>query len=144
MVPIRLPSNAFIIRIPTEPKGKERPRVFGDVTITPAKTATAEREIWAEFVAKYAGCAPFDEPVYLGCLFKCKRERNPLNASGRWDIDNLQKMVQDALNLHAYTDDHWVHRTNSELIAPCEDYGSLIVVAAIKDITWHEISLPGE
>lgn len=135
MVPIRLPSNAFIIRVPYEPVPKGRPRLFGDVVITPERTATAEEQIVREFQTKYPGAIPFDEPVFLGCHFRSRKERHARSG----DIDNFQKLVQDALNEFAYTDDHWVHRTNCELTAPTDDFGTLIVVAAIRDIVWYEI-----
>jgi Holliday junction resolvase RusA-like endonuclease len=140
LVPIRLPSNAFIFRLIGEPKGKDRPRVFGDVTITTPETKSAERDVWASFIEKYAGCTPLDEPVFLGAHFRTAH--NHKNGRGRVDLDNMVKLVKDALNKHAYTDDHWVHRMNIELTVESDDPGALIVVAAIRDIEWFK--LPGE
>ncbi len=134
MIPRRLPSNAFIVRVPYEPVPKGRPRLFGDVVITPERTRTAEEQIVRAFQDRYPGVTPFDQPVFLGCLFKCRKERHARSG----DIDNFQKLVQDALNGWAYTDDSWVVRTNSEIAAPRPDFGSLIVVAAIRDIEWME------
>jgi Holliday junction resolvase RusA-like endonuclease len=142
LVPIRLPSNAFVIRVPHEPQGKERPRVNDGHAITPAATVAAERAVWGEFLQRYAGCSPLDEPVWMGCEFRTARSRK--GSRGRWDLDNLVKLVKDALNLHAYTDDHWVHGLYARIIPVESNPGSLIAVAAIRDITWFEIPLAGE
>lgn len=141
MVPIRLPSNAFIIRVPYEPQGKKRPRVGEGGTITPAETVAAERAVWGEFLQRYAGCSAFDEPVWMGLEFRTARSRR--NTSGRWDLDNMIKLVKDALNLHAYTDDHWVHGIYARLIQVEDNPGSLIAVAAIRDIEWFEVPVVG-
>jgi Holliday junction resolvase RusA-like endonuclease len=93
------------------PKAKGRPRFGKGRTYTPHGTVVAE----AKIAEAYAG-PKFDGPVSLACVFSDDRvtitltpmeiDKSPL----RGDVSNYLKLVEDALNGHAYDDDRQVHR----------------------------------
>ena len=82
-----------------EPVSKARARVTSRGTFTPAKTRDAESAV----LAAYLKCAP------LGMIPKgvmCELSVQFFNGNRRVrDIDNMLKLVQDALNEQAYEDD---------------------------------------
>lgn len=84
-----------------DPIPKGRPRHGRGHSFTPKRTRDAEQAI-RDHVAG-GDVVPFDVPVYVTLDFYCKTRR-------RTDWDNLAKLVTDALNKIAYTDDHLIHR----------------------------------
>lgn len=95
----------FVIEGDPVPKGRPRSTRSGH-TYTPQRTRDEEariRDIVAPLVSE-----PFDGPVHMQLTFYCKTLR-------RTDLDNLEKLVCDALNGIVYTDDHWVHSKTSSL-----------------------------
>lgn len=85
------------LTIPGDPVPKSRPRAAKNGHVyTPRKTQEAEEAIRALVREKMA--EPYDGPVGLILRFYCATRR-------RTDGDNLQKLVQDALNKTAITDD---------------------------------------
>jgi Holliday junction resolvase RusA-like endonuclease len=94
-----------------QPRAKGRPRFGKGRTYTPHGTVVAE----AKIAAAYAG-PKFEGPVSLACVFSNDRvtitltpmeiDKSPL----RGDVSNYLKLVEDALNGHAYEDDRQVHR----------------------------------
>lgn len=88
--------------IPGEPKAKERPRHGkGGRTFTPATTLRAEKAIAELFRAACELADPLACDVAMRLDFHLVRR-------GRRDVDNLQKLVMDALNGVAYVDDNQV------------------------------------
>lgn len=83
------------------PKGRPRHGRSGH-SFTPKRTSDAEQVI-RDHVAGGDPVVPFDQPVYVTLDFYCRTRR-------RTDWDNLAKLVTDALNGIAYTDDHLIHR----------------------------------
>jgi crossover junction endodeoxyribonuclease RusA len=83
-----------------DPVPKGRPRHGRGRTFTPKRTLDAEQHI-RDIVTPLID-VPFDEPVRVSMTFWCATRR-------RTDIDNLIKLVLDALNRTAFTDDHLVH-----------------------------------
>jgi Holliday junction resolvase RusA-like endonuclease len=95
------------------PVGKARARTFQlpngkHMSFTPAKTVNAENLIRAEIVGKFQ---PFDSDIPLGlsAIFCCekpksapKRREYPITKP---DLDNMLKLILDALNGYAYHDD---------------------------------------
>jgi len=82
-----------------EPRSKQRPRVTTRGTYTPTETKQAEqrvREAWAETNAE-----PFPYQVIVTIDFFNGNKR-------RRDLDNMAKLVLDALNKLAYADDFQV------------------------------------
>ena len=82
--------------VPGEPRPKQRPRHGNGFTYTPLDTVQAERKIKAH--ARQAKVRPLSGPVALEVRFFRATKR-------RCDLDNLTKLVQDALNGIAYRDD---------------------------------------
>lgn len=86
--------------VPGEPVSKERPRVVAGRTFTPTKTKDAEWLIAWAYLAERAG-GSMDGSFKVACEFHCGTKR-------RRDVDNMLKLVLDALNGVAYDDDHQV------------------------------------
>lgn len=88
------------------PEVKQRPRVTrgGKRTFTPKDTLDAERIIADTFRLLYPDWKPTDKPVRLKCEFW-------LPDGKRKDLDNLGKLVMDALNGIAYLDDSQIVET---------------------------------
>ena len=87
--------------VPGDPAVKGRPRFtrYGRA-YTPKKTADAEKVIAEAATLAFDGF-PFTEPVGIELTFFCATKR-------RSDGDNLVKLVLDAMNTIAYTDDYLV------------------------------------
>jgi len=89
--------------LPGEPVCKGRPRFLRNgATYTDAKTRAAEAAIgWAYREAAGAAARPLAGQVQIGMLF-CVGTRR------RKDLDNMVKLVMDALNRLAWRDDSQV------------------------------------
>lgn len=86
-----------------EPKSKQRPRVTARGTYTPKETVDAEarvREAWHALA-----CAPFQNQLLVEIDFYNGNKR-------RRDLDNMAKLVLDALNKVAFSDDYQVVELN--------------------------------
>lgn len=109
------------LSIPGKPVGKDRPRFdprSGRV-YTPTSTADAELAIAKAWMAATVGRRPFTGPVKLTIIavFEAppswpKRLRDETAGAQVWqiargeaDLDNIIKLVSDALNRKAYVDD---------------------------------------
>ena len=101
--------------IPGDPVPKQRPRVTKrGITYTPKKTADYERLIRECYSGEY-----YEKDIPLKMIIRCyfripdswpkkKKEQaleNKIFVTKRPDIDNLAKIIQDALNGKAYYDD---------------------------------------
>lgn len=93
------PSLPVLFTVPTNPRPKERPRVVDGHTYTPKETEQAEALVRA--AARLAGARPHTQPVRL--VVRAYR-----GDARRVDLDNLVKLVSDALNGTAYEDDHQI------------------------------------
>ena len=89
-------SQAVCFTIPGQPLPKQRARVMKGYSYTPKETVAAEKRI-ADY-ARIAQAKPTRNPIHLVLRFF----RGDLR---RVDLDNLAKLVQDALNGVAYADD---------------------------------------
>jgi crossover junction endodeoxyribonuclease RusA len=85
--------------VPGDPIPKARARVMAGYAYTPKRTRVAEATVAA--AAKAAGVYPTTYPVRLSATFYRGSAR-------RCDLDNLIKLVQDALNGIAYVDDQQI------------------------------------
>ncbi len=83
--------------VPGNPIPKERPRVVGRRAYTPKRTRDAEA--WVRLHARALPCV--EGPIRLGLAF-FRKDAVPC------DIDNLAKLVQDALNGAAWVDDRQI------------------------------------
>lgn len=87
------------------PKGRPRHGRSGH-SFTPKRTRDAEDAIRTRLLE--LDITPFDVPVTVTLTFYCATRR-------RTDLDNLMKLVCDAMNKVAYTDDHLIHSLRGRL-----------------------------
>ena len=93
------PERAVRFIVPGEPLSKARPRVTKRGTYTPKSTLEQEKRVLREWLV--LGTTPFLYQVVIDIDF--------YNATKhRRDIDNMAKLVLDALNKHAFEDDYQV------------------------------------
>jgi len=103
--------DTYRFTVRTRPKAKGRPRFGKGRTYTPKGTVDAEQVI----ADAYKG-PKFEGAVSLACAFSKDRITITLTpmemeqSSLRGDVSNYLKLVEDALNGHAYDDDRQVHR----------------------------------
>ncbi len=108
----------FIFTVPGEPKGKGRPRFTRrGRTYTPNDTLTYEGTVWNIFKTKYEDSKPLPGAfalvirAYMSIPKSTSKKRRFLMLIRKiWpikkpDVDNIAKIVMDALNGTAYIDD---------------------------------------
>lgn len=116
--------TTITFRVDCPPMGKERPRFAGGHSYTPKRTKEYEEKIKRAFqkAVEESGITffPTDQRVRIECvaLFgipqSAKRKRMPdkilvgVPCVKVPDIDNILKIVQDALNKIAYLDDRQI------------------------------------
>lgn len=103
--------------VPGKPFGKQRPRVTRTGhAYTPKETVSYENLVRMSFVEKYPEFFPTGAPVILSVIaafpipqsWTKKKVKAALAGDiypGKPDIDNVLKIIQDALNGIAYKDD---------------------------------------
>lgn len=97
------PDKVVRFEVPGEPRSKGRPRVTQRGTYTPKETLIAER------IVRNAWRGLGEEPF----LFQLLVEIDFYNGNKRRrDLDNMAKLVLDALNKEAYEDDNQVVELN--------------------------------
>ena len=122
--PDRLGGAIMVCRsiiIPGKPLGKQRPRVLKTgIAYTPKETVNYETFVKMLYLEKYAGKKPFEGPVSMlisafyqipKSASKGRREamaRHHILPTTRPDIDNIAKIIMDALAGVAYQDDKQV------------------------------------
>lgn len=97
------PEKVVRFEVPGEPRSKQRPRVTQRGTFTPKETIEAERHVrdcW-----RATGEQPFQDQLLVDITFYNGNRR-------RRDLDNMAKLVLDALNKEAYEDDVQVIELN--------------------------------
>lgn len=97
------PRKAIRFTVPGEPRSKQRPRVTERGTYTPKETIEAEK-----LVRNYYAAAEgpfFEYQVKVDIKFYNGNRR-------RRDLDNMAKLVLDALNKVAFADDYQVVELN--------------------------------
>jgi Holliday junction resolvase RusA-like endonuclease len=93
------PHRVASFTVPGEPRSKQRPRVTRYGTYTPKETLRRETEVRFEWLA--LNQPRFEYQVIIDITF--------YNATKhRRDIDNMAKLVLDALNTYAFRDDFHV------------------------------------
>ena len=109
------------IIIPGKPLGKQRPRVLRTgIAYTPKETVNYETFVKMLYLEQHAGKKPFEGPVSMlisafyqipKSASKIRREamaRHHILPTTRPDIDNITKIIMDALAGVAYQDDKQV------------------------------------
>ena len=105
------------LTIPGNPTGKARPRVTRNATYTPPKTVAYETLVQELFIINYPHYKPLETAVAMRITAyfpipksyakwkKLAAERNAIRPTKKPDVDNIQKIIGDALNGLAYKDD---------------------------------------
>ena len=97
------------LTIAGEPVGKARPRVTRHGTYTPAATRKAEAGValaWTEAHADYLPTPGARHGLAVTFYRNHRYQR---------DLDNLVKLLMDALNGHAWEDDHQVEHIRADV-----------------------------
>lgn len=97
--------------IPGIPVAKGRPRVYHGHGVTPERTRLAEQHVKNAFQAQYPDFTPLEGRLVLVAHFW-------MGKNGRPDLDNLEKLVMDALNGLAYHDDEQIEAKHSQRHLP--------------------------
>lgn len=122
--------RSVYFRVPGEPVAKERPRTFVDGTgktrtITPRKTQAAEQMIGYEFRRQYPGFGePIPHPVSVRLVFHTMSKRK--------DMDNMEKLVMDAMNNLVYCDDKQVYHKTTTVVRGKGNPETII------EVSWRE------
>lgn len=101
----------YSLTILGEPQSKGRPRVYRGRGITPHTTREAENRVRSAFRIKYPNAKPISQPINVHAQFWMSNHRTH-------DLDNMFKLVTDALNGIAYTDDRLIVQQSSFKITP--------------------------
>ncbi len=133
-------------------KGRPRFRRYGKFvgTYTPAKTLAAEKKLLSN-VNKYKPSTPISEPIHLDITFfmpipkstskrkaelLCKEQKPHIK---RPDLDNLVKLVKDALNGIFWNDDSQIFSMNvSKKYSDCPS--TEITISTITDTSEQQKS----
>ncbi|HBI15184.1 MAG TPA: RusA family crossover junction endodeoxyribonuclease [Desulfobulbaceae bacterium] len=106
--------NVYSFAVPGPPQGKLRARAARGIFYTPAKTKVYENLIRACFLGKYKhwpqipACVPVS--IQINAIFASpKREKRQGPVMKKPDVDNIAKVVLDAMNNFVFTDDAQVH-----------------------------------
>lgn len=131
--------------VPGPPRGKQRPRHGKGHTYTPAATVAAEKEIAWEARRAMKGLKLFDGPlsVDITALYALpaswsKKKLKEVFASGEWktsksDLDNIVKLLADALNGVVWQDDAQVVKLScvKKYTSVADSEGLYVLVAAL-------------
>lgn len=99
----------YTLEVSGEPVGKGRPRVTSRGTFTPQATRDGEARIKALSRAAWGPPRPHDGPWSLVVTFH-RGERRPR------DLDNLAKLVMDALEGVLWTNDRHIHHLDASVV----------------------------
>lgn len=112
------PEKAVQFTVNGEPRSKQRARVTARGSYTPAETKNAEQLIAHAF--RQTQTAPFEFQVLVEIDFYNGNKR-------RRDLDNMAKLVLDALNKVAYPDDYQVVELNVRKIFTTPDRARTVI-----------------
>lgn len=139
--------NCYSIEVLGKPQGKGRPRFNGKtrVAYTPERTTRYEAKVMQAWVFKY-GPTHLEKPLEIdmtiffpvnksdGRKMRDAKINGGIKATVRPDIDNIIKIVLDALNGVAYLDDKQVVKVSAS-----KEYGETPrVEVRIKEIEENE------
>lgn len=131
------------------PVPKGRPRVYNHHAITPRKTLEAEHWLRDQYIEQNPHSKPFTRQICVDCVFyepipkswsKKKRQLamdGKLSFMSRPDLDNLVKLVLDALNEVAYLDDSQITGLSAQKIYSGE-YENGATIVTIEEIRGEE------
>lgn len=111
----RLPSaeqleRVLLVEIPGEPVSKGRPRFFNGHAVTPKETRAAEQVVGLLARARLQGRDVDARSLFAATLFFAT------SSPALRDLDNLAKLVLDALNKIVWKDDRQVEELHAKLV----------------------------
>ena len=125
--------------VPGDPQSKQRPRHTNKgYAITPTKTRDYEHELALLYDFNYPDTyyekTQLELSIYAGFKKpKGYKEGTPTNISPK-DLDNIYKIVGDALNKAAYDDDAWIVHIKDIMKFYADNPGVLIVLQEKKNL----------
>lgn len=122
------------VEIKTRPRGKGRPRFSREGAVyTPKETKDFERHLREQYKAQNPDVKPSQKPVviWMVACFKRTKKNNDGYYAKRPDLDNLFKIVADALNGVAYQDDAQI--VEAHLLKMYDDSDGLWVLVRDAD-----------
>lgn len=123
-----MPNKVHLI-IPGEPVSKERPRSGRGKTYTPPKTVEAEKRVQQAFrdseAQKLDGNLVAFVTFYVG-------------GSMLKDLDNMEKLVFDALNTLAYDDDRQIREKHSYKTKTAKERARTVITILETDKKYEE------
>jgi crossover junction endodeoxyribonuclease RusA len=117
--------TTYRFTIPGNPRPKERPRVVKGRTYTPARTVEGERLV--QFYARKARVPRLSGHVKLTAMFY-------RDSAQPCDLDNLVKLVSDALNGIAWKDDRQVVVLSALKAIDRENPRTEVAIEAVEEI----------
>lgn len=121
--------EVFVIQLPGQPQSKQRPRLGKGVIYTPNGTRQAERAIGLLFKSKFPGHRPDKKNRFgIRILFQCGPQHGR-----RGDVDNMAKLVLDALNGVLWKDDSQVAEICAKVIKKVDHPSTTIYAYTIPD-----------
>lgn len=112
------PDKVVRFTVPGEPRSKQRARVTARGSYTPPETKQAELVVATTY--RRTGVTHFDFQLVVTIDFYNGNKR-------RRDIDNMAKLVLDALNGVAYADDHQVVELNLRKIHTTPEHARTVI-----------------
>ena len=122
------PDKVVRFEVPGEPKSKGRPRVTQRGTYTPKETLEAERKVRTYW--QKTGASQFQYQLLVEIDFYNGNRR-------RRDLDNMAKLVLDALNRHAYEDDNQVVELNLRKFYTYKERARTVIT--LREIIEHPV-----
>lgn len=117
--------------IPGQPKPKERPRFGNGRGFTSKATKTAEALVASSFREQTGFGHSIDEPLTVPLKFVARFYRkNNVTA----DLDNLVKLITDALNELAWKDDKQIKKLRADYYIDPDEPRTEIEIWAIGEI----------
>lgn len=117
--------------IPGNPKPKPRPRFRGRHTYPLKDQVIAEKKVADAFLDEYPGWVPDGESSFSVVAGFYREDFR------RADVDNLMKLVMDALNKVAWADDAQVVSMQAFVIRGQESPRTEVTIYEVRDIPWR-------
>lgn len=117
--------------VPGEPKSKKRPRHGKGRTYSDPEMVADEHKVAAYFRQHHPGWKPRPDITHMACTFIVGTRRNR-------DLDNLVKLVRDALNGIAYVDDRQITSDQNRIIYQRGKPRTIVTMTFSGQLQWPD------